>query len=68
MSSPSPSKGCLISRNSQTPSQFWLVDQDQLIPNVANEGYVVPTPHNPLRFLQPFGDTFIEFNLAADVI
>jgi hypothetical protein len=25
-------------------------------------------PRNPLRFLQPFGNTLIEFDLAADVI
>ena len=27
------------------------MDQDQLNPNVANEGYVVRVPHNPLMRL-----------------
>ena len=36
------------SRKCQTPSPIWVVDQDQLNPYVANEGYVVRTLHNPL--------------------
>jgi hypothetical protein len=29
------------------PSLIWGVDQDQLNPYVANEGYVVRVPHHP---------------------
>jgi hypothetical protein len=31
-------------------------------------GSGVRVPHNPLRFLQPLSNTFIEFNLSTDVI
>ncbi len=34
----------------QTQSLIWVVDQDQLNPYVANEGYVVRVPHNPRIF------------------
>jgi hypothetical protein len=30
---------------------MWVVDQDQLNPYVAYEGYVVRVPHNPLMRL-----------------
>jgi hypothetical protein len=33
-------------------SLIWVVDQDQLNPYVAYEGYVVRVPHNPLRSLR----------------
>lgn len=33
----------------QTRSLIWVVDQDQLNPYVAYEGYVVRVPHNPLQ-------------------
>ncbi len=31
----------------QYPILLWVVDQDQLNPYVAYEGYVVRVPHNP---------------------
>ena len=46
--SPIPSQICSISSKCQTPSLIWVVDQDQLNPYVAYEGYVVRVPHNPL--------------------
>jgi len=45
---PNPSFICSKSSNYQTPSLIWVVDQDQLNPYVAYEGYVVRVPHNPL--------------------
>ena len=45
---PNPSEFCSKTSNCQTPSLIWVVDQDQLNPYVANEGYVVRVPHNPL--------------------
>jgi hypothetical protein len=33
---------------------MWGVDQDQLNPYEAYEGYVVRVPHNPLSFLLPY--------------
>jgi hypothetical protein len=37
---------------------MWGVDQDQLNPYVAYEGYVVRVPHNPL-VNQIYGDKFL---------
>jgi hypothetical protein len=31
-------------------------------------GSGVRVPHNPLRFLQPFGNALIKFNLSTNVI
>ena len=48
-----PSSICSKSNKRQTSSQIWVVDQDQLNPYVAYEGYVVRVPHNPLMKLRP---------------
>ena len=45
-----PTEICSKPSNCQTPSLIWVVDQDQLNPYVANEGYVVRVPHNPPKF------------------
>ena len=50
MTRPNSSEIGSKSSNCQTPSLIWVVDQDQLNPYVAYEGYVVRVPHNPLRF------------------
>ena len=49
---PNPSQFCSKSSKCQTPSLIWVVDQDQLNPYVAYEGYVVRVPHNPLKYLE----------------
>lgn len=48
---PNPTEICSKSSNCQTQSLIWVVDQDQLNPYVAYEGYVVRVPHNPLMRL-----------------
>jgi hypothetical protein len=45
-------KICSKSSKCQTHSLIWVVDQDQLNPYVAYEGYVARVPHNPLFSLQ----------------
>ncbi|MEI6116026.1 MAG: hypothetical protein WCP99_15840, partial [Burkholderiales bacterium] len=41
-----------------TQSLIWVVDQDQLNPYVAIEGYVVRVPHNPLLLVNPKCDLY----------
>ena len=57
-----PTEICSKPSNCQTPSLIWVVDQDQLNPYVANEGYVVCVPHDPIMGLNWILDNF---NLAG---